>query len=514
MRIFLLSVLTYLSQLQSFAQVTDLIQFYGESEALDSINTVYDEGYIAIHPSGQEMLFTTKGHVSNVGGVSNPGDIWVAEYKSENWMNRKPSTNVQPSQFNSPIGFVNQGKLVLYNATYFDRGVYRGEIWLGDYAQGSISNGRKLSIPYFNNISEHQTGSISANGQHIVLAMESTSSFGVEDLYVMHLQADGNWSAPKNMGYRLNTAFQEYTPFLASDNETLFFSSNGRDEGEGSFDIYVTSRVDDTWQNWTEPKNIGPLVNTVGAETSFMLDPGGDFAYYASTTDSDGYGDLRRIPITTDILEDTSSLQVFEVLEEEQLYNRSFTLTNQESGDTIQGDIRLTYDGQVVTLRVPGSIDFEEVTDVKVLAKSAGYLSKELVISASDLSSTDTFQITLEPLDLGLTIQLSNVLFYQGTANFVEGSEKELDLVIEMLNENPTIKIQLAGHTDNVGDPALNLQLSNERVTVVKNYLIKAEVDFKRLTGKGFGGNQPLVPNTSESNRKLNRRVEFTITEN
>lgn len=489
------------------------LEYFSDIESLDSLNTSYNEGPFSIHPNGQSILYTVLLHPQNVGGNFNPGDLWSAGIGQE-FTKGTPSANVDPDRLITPLGFVNQGKMVLFNTTVFDRGVYEGKVLLGDYEQGVITNPRKLDIPYFNNISEHQSGSISANGQHLVLSMESTSSYGVEDLYVCHLQSDGSWSSPKNLGYRINTAFQEYTPFLASDNETLFFSTNGRDDGLGSFDIYMSSRVDETWQNWTTPKNIGAPVNTNGSETSFQLSPDGVYAYFVSTTDSDGYGDIKRIRIESDFVADTADIVVIEVKQKLENYDRYLQLVNQETLEVISGNIEMTSEGKVEKLNIPGPASIELLDDYQVQINAEGFLSKQQLLTEKEILDSDTLFFSLEPLEVGVTIQLKNVLFYQGTSNFVEGSSKELSLVVSMLEKNPGVKIELAGHTDNVGDPVLNLELSNERVKVVRDYLLSKGIGFQRIGGKGYGGGQPLVPNNSESNRRLNRRVEFTIVEN
>jgi OOP family OmpA-OmpF porin len=496
-----------------YATGQEVLQYFSAVESLDSLNTSFDEGSFSIHPDGQSILYTVKLHPENVGGKFNPGDLWNAGIDQE-FTKGAPTANIDPGKLITPLGFVNQGELILFSATAFDRGVYEGEVLLGDYEEGSITNPRKLDIPYFNNISEHQSGSISANGQHLLLSMESTSSYGVEDLYVCHLQSDGSWSSPKNLGYRINTAFQEYTPFLAPDNETLFFSSNGRDDGQGSFDIYMSSRADDTWQNWTAPKNIGTPVNTNGSETSFQLSPDGVYAYYVSTTDSDGYGDIKRIRIESDFVADTSDMVVIEVQQDVERYDRYVQLVNEETLEVISGNLVMVSDSAQIQSNIPGLTEIEFLDDYQVQVNAAGYLSKQQLLTEKDILDSDTLFFSLEPLEVGITIQLKNVLFYQGTSNFIEGSAKELNLVVSMLEQNPEVKIALAGHTDNVGDPVLNLELSNERVKVVRDYLISKGVDFQRIGGKGYGGSQPLVPNNSESNRRLNRRVEFTIVEN
>jgi len=143
--------------------------------------------------------------------------------------------------------------------------------------------------------------------------------------------------------------------------------------------------------------------------------------------------------------------------------------------------------------------------------KADGYLSSKRILSRDDFASGVSAKVLLDPLSTGNTITLEYVLFYRGTANFVEGSEEELDLVVEMMNENPEVKIFLKGHTDNVGNEQLNVYLSKERVIAVTEYLVSRGIAAGRISGEGYGGSQPVASNADEASRKLNRRVEFEV---
>jgi OmpA-OmpF porin, OOP family len=143
-----------------------------------------------------------------------------------------------------------------------------------------------------------------------------------------------------------------------------------------------------------------------------------------------------------------------------------------------------------------------------------GYMAELKLITQSDLLSSDTIKIAIRPLKVGNTLQLDNVLFVKGTANMIEGSNGSLDLLVSALKNAPNLKIALKGHTDNQGNAALNLALSNERVQKVREYLVLAGIEEVRLSGKGYGGRQPIASNSSESTRKLNRRVEFVVISN
>ena len=121
--------------------------------------------------------------------------------------------------------------------------------------------------------------------------------------------------------------------------------------------------------------------------------------------------------------------------------------------------------------------------------------------------------IALEPLVVGNTITLKHVLFERAKDAFLKGSESELDLLVQMMTDNPDIKIFLAGHTDNTGNSKASIELSQHRVDAVKKYLVEKGINSKRISGKGFGGTKPIASNATEETRKMNRRVEFSIVE-
>ena len=488
------------------------IEFFGEVQSITRLNSPYDENFLSLHPSGNEIVFTRRSHPGNVGDRHNPGDLWLS-VRDSLWSLPKSSVNVHPTKFVTPIGYVNSGAYFLYNTTTFDRGIFKGEVWISTIEEGVLKNPQKIDIDHFSNLSEHQTGCISSDGKHILFSMEANFSFGVEDLYVSHLKSDGSWSAPKNLGYRINTPFQEYTPFLAADRRTLIFSSNGRG-GMGSFDLFISERQDESWQNWSEPVNLGSSVNTGGSETSFSFLPGAEYAYFVSTLDSDGYGDVKRIRIKSEITPVPDEVDPFILKEEVVAIGTVFQLIDRNTSESVIGKIEINGEDFEMTINSGDSIQQQSTSDVTISTNAVGYLDKQIQLTSAQWSNADTIKIEIDALEVGNTIQLENVLFHQGTANFIEGSEIELTRVVEMMNDNPSIRIMIKGHTDNVGDPVLNLQLSRERVYVVRDYLIDKGIDFRRIEGKGFGGNQPIAPNDTEENRKLNRRVEFTIVEN
>lgn len=473
------------------------ISFEGQAIPMDSLNSPNGQNYLVLDPANNRMAFTEER-----GGVG--------EFSIKDRLNTVFGTNWEISEFtdflgkkgmHSPIGF--QGDGLIYGETIYDKGVYTGKIWIN--ANGVVE---EVLIPYFKTKSPIISGCISADGRFMILSLESSQSAGVEDLYLTKKDVNGNWSRLQNLGRSINTNFQEITPFLAADNRTLFFATNGRG-GEGSFDIFYSVRQDDYWRSWSEPVNLGSQINSTGAETSFVFRDGSEWAYFVSSRDSDGYGDIMRIKIKEEIEADTV-VEDYPRLEEVIADEIILKIMDKKTREFLSAELIL----DTTRLYVPEGVFIFDSTYLaysKMEVKAAGYLPKVVPLGNDLLVGVN--EIGLEQIKAGETITLNNVLFHRGTPELVHGSEQELDLVVEMMNDNPTIKILLKGHTDNTGDPVKNVQLSEQRVKSVKKYLVSQGISPYRITGRGYGGNQPIASNETEETRKLNRRVEFEVVE-
>jgi hypothetical protein len=262
------------------------------------INSIYDELNPILSSDGKILYFCRSGHPENIGGKKDKGDIWFSlKDENGNWQKAQnigsPINNIHK---NDIAGISPDGNTIFLHNFYDTAGKLKPGISYSQKASSGWSDPIKLEISYFYNASEHQSSSISSNGKIMILSLDSYGTFGSEDLYVSFRQPSGVWTEPMNMGPGINTSFQEMAPFLAEDNTTLFFVSNGR-KGRGSKDVYKTKRLDNTWRNWSAPENLGPQFNTEGMEMYYFQSLNDDFVYLASTQNSDGYGDINRIRI-------------------------------------------------------------------------------------------------------------------------------------------------------------------------------------------------------------------------
>lgn len=526
-------------------------RFVGAVENLgNNINSAYDELNPVFSPDGKTLYFTRSRHPENIAGRNDPGDIWVSEQDdSGSWTEAVNAGKVLNNRhYNAVIGFSPDGNTLYLTHHYaqddaplktqgFSFSVREGEGWAAP---------QPVRIDNFYNRSDHQSMAISADGKILVMAINSFGSYGYEDLYVSFLSSSGEWAEPKNMGSTLNSAFQEMTPFIARDNRTLYFASNGHNS-MGGRDIFVSKRLDNSWRVWSKPQSVS-TINSEGIELSFVITPDQKFAYFVSTQNSDGYGDISRIRLNPDYHPVDTSTVAIEVVEPDTVIiiagnnsavdTVSLPFINKDAGRTIdntfqvKGIIQNKKNEQPIQAKVSltpigesnSQVVLPEIKDgqfhallqkeqrYKIKVSAEGFMPEEKVLSLSGVDNNILIQnFYLAPLEVGSTFQLNNVLFERGTSNLIDSAYLELDKVVEMMEENPKVKIEISGHTDNQGDARLNLKLSQQRVEKVVNYLTDKGLSRDRIVGKGYGGTKPIASNRSESTRKLNRRVEFTI---
>ncbi len=494
------------------------------------LNSRWDETNPVLSPDGMIMYFTRANDSSNVGGVKDKGDIWFARL-GENGHWQKPENLGEPvndNTRNSILGFSPDGNLMFLNIQKRHEGGYTSNDGVGfSVKQGSgWSKPRKMQVDYYVNKSDYQSGCVSRDGSVMILSMQSYASRGEEDLYVSFYE-NGKWSQPKNLGSVINTSGQEMTPYITADLKTLYFSSNGHG-GYGGRDLFRSERLDDSWRNWSKPKNLGSKVNSKGVELSYFIDYINEAGYFSTTQNSDGYGDIRVLPVNITlpdtVLADTT--RMFEELavepepppvreEVRQILFRG-RVVNAKTGKPVAAAIHISGESLDENLNAPATTGLFELRlpagteSFEISVKSPGYMSYNDAVR--DIPADGKVVVfSLSPLTVGTTIRLNKVYFERGKAVLLDSSYAELDHLVEMLKENPDIKIELSGHTDNQGSPKLNMKLSQDRVDAVKAYLVSKGIDPKRIKGKGYGGTRPVASNASEETRRLNRRVEFKI---
>jgi OOP family OmpA-OmpF porin len=506
---------------------------------IDSINSGYDEFNPVLSPDRNTLYVTRKGHAQNIAGVIDPGDIWFATKTANGWSKLEHLDNGWNHQgLNGIVGFSVDGSRV-YLLNYFEKeddgnGSLKNGIAVSSYVNGQWSVPQKLNIRYFENKSRYLSATISRDEKVMILSMRSFLTEGNEDLYVTFKGDDGRWSQPKGLGTTVNSYGQEWTPFIADDNKTLYFSSNTL-PGYGSRDIFVTTRLDDSWTQWSEPLNMGSSINTEGVELGFFLPDGSTEAYFSSTQNSEGRGDVFNYPMSDDIPLQPVVEDVPEQVEPDQeviasrpsMVVMTFQVLDAETKRPIDADVTLTNKGDTVkvsTAELEGNQKFmkafAEKDSVRVRIGAAGYLNYNeafVVMSGGtnnvngDASNVEAFYLT--PIKEEAPIVLENVFFKRGSASFSDknAAYTQLNTLVKLMNDNPEVRIRLEGHTDNLGNKELLKSLSQNRVKTVRDYLVSQGINPARIDFVGLGGERPIASNDTAEGREQNRRVEFIV---
>ncbi|MDN5204426.1 OmpA family protein [Fulvivirgaceae bacterium BMA10] len=473
------------------------------------INTTFEELTPVISPDGKSLYFSRRFDPKNIGGAGDHQDVYRSELIGERWTEGanlgRPINNGGP---NAVFSITPDGNTMLLMNTYRKDGSQKG---MGLSLSKRISKGwsvpEDVKMRNFYNKSIYNEFFLSNDNKIILLAVERDDTRGGRDLYVSFNEGDGIWSVPMNMGNKVNTPGTELSPFLASDGKTLYFSSTGH-PGYGKNDIFMTRRLDDSWTKWSEPENVGQPVNGTGWDNYYSVPASGEYAYFVSSNRSFGKSDIFKIKLPTKVKPEPVVLVYGKVLNSKTLepITTDITYRNLVSDKEVGIAQSRVQDGfYQIVLPVNQLYSF--------FAEKTGFYSVRDNLDLKALNGYKEIErdLYLTPIEIGQTVKLNNVFFVRSKPILKESSYPELDKLANMLLENASLRIELAGHTDNLGSPRLNLDLSEQRVNTVKNYLITKGIAESRISGKGYGGSKPIADNSTEDTRKLNRRVEFKI---
>ena len=360
---------------------------------------------------------------------------------------------------------------------------------------------KALEIKDYKNTNKYVGYYMSNDNKHLLMTVEREESIGLKDLFVSFLESDGTWSKPLHMGNVINSDGEEANPFLAADGKTLYFSSTGH-PGYGSYDLFVSKRLDDTWKNWSKPKNLGNVINSGNTELSIFLSAKGDKAYVAKEMDIwEIDNTVKQDPVALikgKVYDNKTKKIVYTSI----VYND--LKSNKELGKAISDPSTGSY-----------SIVLPYGQRYSFMAEKEGYYAVTQNVDLSDLKEYKeiTVDLYLNPIEKGQTIRLNNIFFDSGKYDLLSESNAELDKLLKVLNDNKQLTIEIAGHTDAVGADNNNLVLSNNRANAVMDFLISKGISKERLTAKGYGETKFITTNDTEEGKQQNRRVEFLIVE-
>jgi outer membrane protein OmpA-like peptidoglycan-associated protein len=475
------------------------------------VNSKTGEVAPVITPDGKTLYFTRLGHDLNK-GKNKAQDVWFSKVQTDGTWGESENINepINTAENNAVTTISADGKSIYVLNIYMPDGTLRQGLSVSKRNKLGWELPKEVKISDYYNKEKVVEFSLAPNGKVLVMSCERMDSFGSRDLYVSFL-TNGLWSKPLNMGVNINTAEDEGSPFIAADSKTLYLSTAGF-PGYGKNDIFLTKRLDSTWTNWSEPENIGDLINTSKWDGYFTIPASGEHAYFSSDELSIGKEDIFRIKLFPSIRPDPVAII-------------SGTVINAFDKKTISAEVVMellndsTGTDKIVAEFDPETGEYKMVVPLKkaysLNASKKGFIS---ISENLDLSKDRRFReikknISLIPIKEGQTMVLNNLFFNQSKFDILFSSYPELNRIIKLMQEYPTMQVIIEGHTDGSDENMiLNVKLSQERANEVKKYLVeKGQIDTKRIQTKGWGQSKPIASNATEETRKKNRRVEFTI---
>jgi OOP family OmpA-OmpF porin len=485
-----------------------------------NINTQFPELRPTISADGNLLFFIRQNDPFNTqyNVVPNSQDIWFSERDSAGKWSKAVHLGypLNTSEYNAVFWISPDNNRILIrnafiNGDYFGNGVSMCYLT----KDGNWSKPQMLKIKDFEKFDKgNQYGASMANdGQTLLLYMSEKEGSFNNDIYVCFLQGDGTWSVPKSLGKKINLPkYNEMTPYLASDGETLYFSSD-RPGGLGDNDIWKAKRLDKTWQKWNDPVNLGSPINTPEWDAFFTMDAGGEYAYLTTGLDTYGESDIVRVKLLEKEKPNPVLLVSGNVYDIKTKKPLSASLVYETLPDGVAA-------GNAVSNPSDGAFKIVLPYDknYSIRATAEHYFSISENLNLDSLIKVGYKEIHkdlyLAPIEIGQVIRLNNVFFDFDKWDLRSESFIELNRVVKLMNENPAIEIEMSAHTDSRGSDEYNFKLSDNRAKSVMEYIISKGIDRSRITSHGYGETKPVATNDTDDGRQLNRRVEFTILKN
>ena len=486
-----------IQQLQYFDMICKQPENLGEN-----INTNYSEYGPIISPDGNTLYFTRLDSPDGYGDE----DIYVSHLNEDGeW---SLAVNIGPPLNNSSPNDVNSisqdGQELLLQNSYQNGG---NNPSITRMENDDWSNPVVQYIPNLNSRGNYHNASQSVDGKYILMSIKRDDTYGGNDIYMIEKDEYGNWKEPLNVGPIINTPLEESSVFIAADGQTIYFSSSGH-PGIGGRDMFVAYRLDDTWTNWSLPMNLGGKINSTFDDDFYVIPAKGDFIYFSSNRSGFGNKDIFRTCLPSELRPKPVSLVSGRV------YNRK---DNKAVPATV-------YYEDLETGKVLGSVRTNTQTGeyqiILVVGKKYGYyaIADKFLSQSENMDLVNLVEykkesqnLTLVPIESGQSITMNNLFFESKQFALKNESFLELNRIVKFLEQNPTVKIEIGGHTDDVGSDENNLVLSEKRAFEVYMNLISKSVSKDRLTYVGYGETKPKVPNINDQNRGMNRRVELMI---
>ena len=472
-----------------------------------SINTEHDEYFPALTADESTFIFTRNQNRNE--------DFYTSEKIDGKWKVATPIETINTIYNEGAVTISADGKFLVFTACDLKDGKGGCDLYFSEKKNGDWTKPKNMGES-INTVYWDSQPSLSANADALYFSSTRNGSNGREaDLYVSYRE-NGQWTSPKNLGVNINTKEEEATPFIHPDGQTLYFMSKGH-PGMGGYDLFLSRRNADG--TWGKPENLGYPINTKADEADLIISLDGKTAYFAS--DREDFGEAQgKI--------DLYSFELAPQIRPKAVTYVQATVSDITNGHRLEAEINFVdlttgktfmtgkteRDGKFLTVLPAGK-------NYALNVSKDGYLFYSQNFDIQGLTNIDEpFKLKIELTPINETIAeneaakpiiLQNIFFETGSAELLPTSVSELTRLQNLLEKNPNLRIQINGHTDNVGSDADNLTLSTNRAKSVYNWLLEKGIEVARLKFKGFGEMQPIETNETTEGRQSNRRTEFQV---
>ena len=495
---------------------------------------------------GKKMYYIVEGMTIDESNSKKFGQTaWYSELDSKNkWGKAVKCTKPINGQLDNAVFWISpDGNTVLIRGAYQNGKVSGKGFSLCTKTAGVWGEPKKINIAGYAGMSlDIYTGaSMSSDGKALILYFSEEKNNDNNDIYISNKIDDNNWSVPVKITSLSNDDDDEISPFIASDNVTLYFSSN-RKGGLGGYDIWMTKRLDNSWLKWSNPKNMGDSVNSEKWEAYFSTDAVGEIGYLSTNKNAIGETDIAKVKLNKwqqaksfvqlkgKLVNAKTNIPVdatlsYDIISEDGAKTVTVPVTN--GSYTISLPYGKKY---VITSKANKYFEVKDTLDLMVsdLNKEVSrdyYMIPEIIINdyndtlkldkEGNIVERKRINLDEDVIDLkpGEILVTNNILFDFAKSLLRNEAYTELDKIVRMMRANPNIKLELSAHTDEIGNAKRNQDLSDDRAFAAKQYLISKNIEADRIIAKGFGKTKPIATNKTEEGRQKNRRVEFKILE-
>jgi outer membrane protein OmpA-like peptidoglycan-associated protein/Tol biopolymer transport system component len=478
----------------------------------EGVNSAHPEYFPSLSVDGTTLLYTRRLQSKSTSSGFNE-DFYVSVFDGKDWLKSRSLIGVNSMNNEGAPTLSANGQLLIFTicAEFGDYGVGKKGYGSCDlfysYRTGKEWSKPKNLRPPINTRNWETQPSFSSDGKTLYFVRGVGRGMQrQQDIFTSELSEQGIWSKPVRLSNAINTKGTEESVFIHPDGITLYFASNGH-AGMGGLDLYKSIKQPDG--SWSKPVNLGYPINTFADENSLLVSAGGKIAYFASDREG-GYGalDLYQFELPEDARPESVTYLKGKVYDKKtkELLSARFELIDLETGEIVVRSFSDEKTGEYLVCLPPNK-------DYALNVSHDGYLFHSENFTLKKSATSDPFKkdVPLNKIEVGTSVVLKNVFFETAKFDLKPKSKVELDKLIKFLTKNATLKIELGGHTDNVGNVKSNQILSENRAKAVYTYLLTNGITEDRLSTKGYGDTKPIADNDTKEGRAENRRTEFKI---